>query len=73
MLADLVDAGREAGELVLAVGVGERGGDEVAVRVEQVDPHAFEQNLADRRNRSLRARRRDTRPRIEPGSSSPKL
>ena len=45
MLADLVDAGRKAGEVVLAVGVGQRERMKLPLRVEQVDPHAFEQNL----------------------------
>ena len=46
MLADRVLARPQAGELVLAVGVGERRGDDVAVRVEQVDPHAGDRRFA---------------------------
>ena len=43
------------------------------LRVEQIDLHAFEQDFADRRSRSLAARRRGRGRAIEPGSSSPKL
>ena len=45
MLVDLILAGLQAVEMVLAVGVGRRRGDEVAVGVEQFDRHACEQDL----------------------------
>ena len=45
MLADLVRTGREAGEFVLALVVGERRLEHVALRVEQVDLDAGEELL----------------------------
>ena len=37
--------GAQVGERVFAVGVGERRGEDIAAAVQQVDPHAFEQDV----------------------------
>ena len=73
MLAHAVRARPQAGELVLAVGVGVRRGDDVAVARPAGRSARLRACGADRRSRSPGPSSAWMRPRIEPGSSSPKL
>ena len=70
-LLDAVDARRQVGERVLAVGVGRGRGDAVAGAVEQIDGHAAQERLAGI-EASLPLLSTKTWPLMLAGSSSPK-